>query len=217
MPLIERKGGKGGSVLMETVLALPVLFLFIVGILQFAHIWMAKQMTAYAAYTAARAMMVVPPVEQQAAADNAARMVLSWISLADGGDGSSEAKVTVPGWGQILGSGSVLRDWGAGGRVRVEVTNGGGFVRARVRFRFPLMMPGMAVNRIIASAATDSYVLPESSGDIWEDWSNAAGNPSSIDGWPYIELKEDCILPMPYSTADFPSGAFRGASLTGGR
>ena len=194
---------------METVLVLPVLFLFIVGILQFAHIWMAKQMTAYAAYAAARAMMVVPPVEQQAAAENAARMVLSWISLADEGD--SKPGVSVPGWGKIYGSSSVWK------RVEVFANNTPTTVSAKVEFKFPLMMPGMAANRIIASAATDSYVLPESSGDFWEDWSNAAGNPSSIDGWPYIELKEDCILPMPYSTADFPIDAFRGASLTDGR
>ena len=209
MPLIERRRGRSGSVLMETVLVLPVLFLFIVGILQFAHIWMAKQMTAYAAYAAARAMMVVPPVEQQAAAENAARMVLSWISLADEGD--SKPGVSVPGWGKIYGSSSVWK------RVEVFANNTPTTVSAKVEFKFPLMMPGMAANRIIASAATDSYVLPESSGDFWEDWSNAAGNPSSIDGWPYIELKEDCILPMPYSTADFPSGAFRGVSLTDGR
>ena len=209
MSLIERRRGRSGSVLMETVLVLPVLFLFIVGILQFAHIWMAKQMTAYAAYAAARAMMVVPPSEQQAAAENAARMVLSWISLADEGD--SKPGVSVPGWGKIYGSSSVWK------RVEVFANNTPTSVSAKVEFKFPLMMPGMAANRIIASAATDSYVLPESSGDFWEDWSNAAGNPSSIDGWPYIELMEDCILPMPYSTANFPSGAFRGASLTDGR
>ena len=199
MPLIERKRGRAGSVLMETVLALPVLFLFIVGILQFAHIWMAKQMTAYAAYAAARAMMVVPPGEQQAAAENAARMVLSWISLADGGDDSAEAKVTVPGWGKVLGSGSVLRDWDQNGRVCVDIMNMVDSVRAEVKFRFPLMMPGMAVNTLVANAG------------------DADAQVSAIDGWPFGVLTEECTLPVPYSRAQLPRDAFRGASLTGGQ
>ena len=213
MLLIERRRGRSGSVLMETVLVLPVLFLFIVGILQFAHIWMAKQMTAYAAYAAARAMMVVPPSEQQAAAENAARMVLSWISLADAGD--SKPGVSVPGWGKIYGSSSVWK------RVEVFANNTPTTVSAKVEFKFPLMMPGMAINRIIASAVEGNSSPPEAEGavDFWDDWSKAAGNPQLIDGWPYIVLGRDewCSLPMPYSTADFPSDAFRGASLTDGQ
>lgn len=199
------KYGNGGSVLVEAVLALPVLFLFIVGILQFSHIWMARQMTAYAAYAAARATMVVQPgEEQQDAAENAARMVLSWISLADHGDGDeTESKVTVPGWGKVLGSGSVLREWNSKGRVNVAVSNIVGAVRAEVRFRFPLMMPLMSVWNPDADshASVDGLILAN------------GGASGTIDGWRHIELRADCELPMPYSTAHLPSNAFYGAGL----
>ena len=47
-----------GSVLMEFVIVAPMLLLLIFGIIQFAYIFMAKQLTFYAAYSAARTALV---------------------------------------------------------------------------------------------------------------------------------------------------------------
>lgn len=204
---------KRGSVLMETVLAMPVLLLLIFGIVQFAHIWTARQMTAYAAFCATRAVMVVPPDERKSAAQNAAEVALSWMNIAD----SLDNEVTVPGWGKIFGSGT--SDYGRR-RTAVEILADGTddtfqVASVKVRFRFPLLIAGMAVNRMIASAVSRTG-LRRVTGGFYDELSEAAGNPLMIDGWPYIELAETCVLPMPYSTVRFPKDAFKDVDIRSG-
>ena len=50
-----------GSILMEFVIVAPLVLILVSFILQFAHIWIARQVTAYAAYCATRAILAVPP------------------------------------------------------------------------------------------------------------------------------------------------------------
>lgn len=206
-----------GSVLMETVIVMPVLLLLIFGVIQFAHIWTARQMVAYAAFCATRAVMVVPPDEQEEAAQNAAEVALSWINLVDDKSGK---EVTVPGWGKIGGSGlsPESRDDGWNGkRVKVDVVESGKdkeMAVVEVKFRFPLLIPGMAVNKVIANAESQFNERPTT--DFYRELNTAAGKPRLIDGWPYIELKETCVLPMPYSTEDFPEGAFDDVNIRRG-
>ena len=176
---------------METVIVMPVLLMLIFGIIQFAHIWTARQMVAYAAFCATRAIMVVPPGEQDETAQNAAEVALSWINLVDDKNGN---EVTVSGWGKIGGSGLSPESDLDGKRVKATVLSDGRneeVAVVEVTFYFPLIIPGMAVNKII-------------------------GNATQIDGWPYIELKETCVLPMPYSTERFPTGAFSGVDIRRG-
>jgi hypothetical protein len=47
-----------GSVLLEFTMAFPIVLMLILACVQFAHIWLAKLMTHYAAYCAARAALV---------------------------------------------------------------------------------------------------------------------------------------------------------------
>ena len=70
-----------GSILMEFVIVAPLVLILVSFILQFAHIWIARQVTAYAAYCATRAILAVPPAEQEAAAKKAAEMACSWMSI----------------------------------------------------------------------------------------------------------------------------------------
>jgi len=218
-----------GSVMMETVIVMPILLFLIFLLIQFAHVWTAKQMVSYAAFCAARAIMVVPPADQQAAAENAAKMALSWMCLADdsgdAGEGSDEEeevadkKVTVPGWGEIFGARS--RDE----RVSVEIVEVDGkkldgsdndypVAAVKITFRFPLMISAMAVNKVLGTAASASPASMD--GDEYGFYSNLdrmAGNPTTIGGWPYASLSETCVLPMPYSTEKFPTDGFAGCSL----
>ena len=200
---------------METVIVMPVLLMLIFGIIQFAHIWTARQMVAYAAFCATRAITVVPPDEQEDAAQNAAEVALSWINLADGSKGD---EVSIPGWGKIGGSGtSQESDWD-GKRVKaVILENGEGkeVAAVEVKFRFPLVIPGMAVNKIIATATQwveggtkRALIGDDVPVDFYHDLDTAAGTPIQIDGWPYVVLSETCVLPMPYSTVNFPKKAF---------
>ena len=200
---------KRGSILAETVLVMPLLLLLIFGIIQFALIWTAKQMTAYAAFCATRAIMVVPPAEQQKAARDAAKVALSWMCIADNGSG----RISIPGWGTIPGSGSV------DDRVTATILpNCDGtadpVAAVKVEFKYPLLVPGMVVNKIIGNAKNAPAL--DGNADFYGDLSRSAGRPPEMFGWPYIELTETCVLPMPYSTANFPTGGFSGTSLTGG-
>jgi len=51
-------GIKNGAVMLEFVLVFPVFFVVLMGVIQFAHLWIAKQVVHYAAYAAARAALV---------------------------------------------------------------------------------------------------------------------------------------------------------------
>ena len=205
-----------GSVLMETVIVMPVLLLLIFGVIQFAHIWTARQMVAYAAFCATRAAMVVPPGEQEKTALNAAEVALSWMNMADGDQ--DENTVKIPGWGEVVGS-ACSRD-----RVAVKVEKGGEgdeeVAQVEVTFKFPLLIPVMAVNRIFAKGAKQASILlsDTSKANFYEDLVSASERmgEGEIGGWPYIKLTETCVLPMPYSTKDFPIGAFDGVDIRRG-
>ena len=201
-----------GSVLAETVLVMPLLLLLIFGVIQFALIWTARQMTAYAAFCATRAIMVVPPDEQEDAAQDAAEVALSWMCIAER-DGSAGNRVDIPGWGTIPGSAS------SNDRVSIDIKKNGEdspLAAVEVKFKYPLLIPGMAVNKVIANSVN----APALSGnpDFYQDLNTAAGSPNTdIDGfWPWIKLTETCVLPMPYSTANFPTGGFDGTDIRGG-
>ena len=72
-----------GSVLMEFLLVFPIILLLVSMLLQFGQIWIARQITAYAAYCATRATLCVKPGEQEADAARAAAMTAcSWMCLA---------------------------------------------------------------------------------------------------------------------------------------
>ena len=238
--------GKKGSILAETVLVMPLLLMLIFGVIQFALIWTAKQMTAYAAFCATRAIMVVPDREgengneKDYAAKCAAKVALSWFAIAD--KDHRNTQVSIPGWGRIFGSGSLeerLRDENGDEGVRViERGEENPVAAVRVSFRFPLMIPGMAVNKLIGNMSDRKKgaksIQKQEEGEgyasktFYDDLHFAAGqnrfnNPDfedggrdSIDGWPYIILTETCVLPMPYSTAHFPTGGFNGTNIHGG-
>lgn len=230
---------------METVIVMPVLLLLIFGVIQFAHIWTARQMVAYAAFCASRAIMVVPDKndEKDTAAQNAAEVALAWINLVDNPDNrtaedvSYETCVDIPGWGRIPGSGFSRREGKNAGdkyvgkyvdkgelkRVLAEVHCRGEdeeVASVTVRFRFPLIFNAMGINRIIAGAfdetvQTDALHDPSGGTDLYHEMNARASRAVARmqDGWPYIELAETCVLPMPYSTARFPTGAFEGMDI----
>lgn len=265
-----------GSILMEFVLVAPLILLLVSFVLQFAHIWTARQMTAYAAYCATRAALVVPPGEQEAAAKKAAELACSWMTLVGlpesvvaarnqaavskrvylgrlhGRKDVSEyqvyyenttpfgGEVAIPGWGTIPGSDSA--------KVRVAETevvpgyNGTGdpVIAVTVKFKFPLVLPlagrmvSWAANRDAGEglekfdygqhklkggnkpAWAGQEVVMNKSGES-EERGSAHNSSSHADGkFPFIELVETCVLPMPYSTARFPSNGFRRDSALSG-
>ena len=262
--------GQRGSVLMETVIVMPIILLLIFMIIQFAHVWIARQMVVYAAYCGARSLLVISPDDTdptpQEAVQTAAEIALSWICLADGGtNATGETRLDVPGWGEIPGSGSASRDWRQRNdwRVKAEIMtykdsmgveryfdgnstptvtrywdehnvdagpdyrNGRWFgnpaddrpfVAVKVTFRFPLLIPGMSVNAILGNQVNGNQdeARPEMGDetDFYRNLATMADNPILIDGWPYITFSETCVLPMPYSTRNFPKGGYAGTTYT---
>jgi hypothetical protein len=202
-----------GSAMMEFVLVMPLLFVMIMGVLQVAHIWMARQVVHYAAYCAARSTLTANHdlMRDQSVATDAALRVCAWIAFDDDG-GAGQDVTEIPGWGTIPFSGSVKKRT----RVVTGYTDSEymGMIgacpwqtRAVVEFDFALLMP-------VAGQMMSYLVKP--SGDAVAQQIRAgiiAVKPGM--GWtgqeekknysyPYITLKEMCILPKPYSTAIYP-------------
>ena len=239
-----------GSILMETVLVMPLLLLLIFGIVQFALCWTARQMTVYAAFCGARALTVISPRDNaQVAVENAAKLALSWMCLVDEGESQD---VCIPGWGRVHGSGSVNRRVTAhictyldangierladgngtpvrtkddGVQVRFDDVGDDGhqFAAVRVTFKFPLLILPFGVNRIVGTAvnSTEEESLRRISGtnpDFYKNLSDSVANPND-DGYglPFMTFAETCVLPMPYSTRNFPWGGFDDMDVLGGR
>ena len=118
-----------GSMLMETVVVLPLLVALIFGALQMAHIHAARQIASYAAYAAARATLPVEEKQEKEAAEKAARRVLCWL-------------VAMP---QSMRDGVLMPDPDAKAvrdrLIRFEVKQDGYDREVELKFAFPLVMP----------------------------------------------------------------------------
>ena len=239
---MNRRGRKKGSVLMEFVLAMPILFMLVMLVLQLAQIMVVRQFVAYAAFCSARSMLCSNPSEwllknsKNNCAFQAARRVLAWVNIfgtpetanlrswdegylsvsasdfSDFGDDSPIAFATmiygsaathdvlVPGWGQILESNSVDR--------RLDVSPGvnpGKCAWSTIRYKFPLLIPvaGQMVSFLAKHDADESRYMQGT--DLMPGWT---GEEELLDGVPYIELTETCVLPLPYSTANLPGNPY---------
>jgi len=252
-----------GSILLESLLTLPLLMLLFLSVLQFAQIWTARQQLTYAAFCATRAIMAVPPAEQQAAADKAARLALAWWCLAGdpsapladdgtdltrtvhvgtltpksgkmgtlvrgdtqvsmGGGRPREGEISIPGWGAIPGSDS------ANLRVSTKIVEGGAslpIAAVTVNFKMALLVP--IVGQIVSWGTNRAFGSAEDSAGVYRHMRGGWSGHETVLGrggrrisrrharygengaFPFVEMEETCVLPMPYSTARFPAGGFR--------
>ena len=121
--------GSRGSMLMETVIVLPLLVALIFGALQMAYIHVARQVASYAAYAAARATLPVEEKKEKEAAEKAARRVLCWlVAMPDG-----------------MRSGVLMPDPDAKAvkdrLLQFELKRNGFDREVELKFAFPLVMP----------------------------------------------------------------------------
>jgi len=175
-----------GSVLLEFVIAFPVVLVLIFACVQFAHIWVARMVTHYAAYCAARSTLVCKEEEYPQAALKAAQRVCAWVVV---GKARDDADVAVPGWGAIEGSGGAER------KVRVTVAPEPEWnVTATVYLDFGLITP--IVGPIIAWGMN-----PWSTQSPWSVNPNheTRGAQDAVP-YPHIVLTETVTLPKPYRT-----------------
>lgn len=71
-----------GSVLMEFIMVAPLVTILISMLLQFSQIWIARAITAYAAYSACRSVLSANAAEADDVAQKAAELACSWMCLA---------------------------------------------------------------------------------------------------------------------------------------
>ncbi len=76
----EVASSQRGAVLAEFVICFPLVLFVMLAILQVAHIWIAKSLVHYAAFSAARSALVLTPGEYNGVGSIAAERILSWVA-----------------------------------------------------------------------------------------------------------------------------------------
>lgn len=168
-----------GSILMETVLVMPLFLAMVMGALQFAHIYIGKQIVNYAAFSAARSTLSAKAGDEQTKAEEAAKRVLSWLILAPEKETDG---VLMPNY-----SGDDMKSHLLG--VKVE-TKEKWLKAVEVRFAFPLEFP-LAAQIIRWGMNLPGYEFEKK---------HSVGIDLKLAGvtTPHLVLTERCILPKPY-------------------
>ena len=215
--------GEKGSVLAEFIIVMPILVFMIFGTIQISMVWMARLMTRYAAYRAARTAIVYNPLDYKDKSNSgpvhrAACIVLAWTGMSNG----SATNIAVPGWGNIPGSIDIAQ------QVSVEVEevkseNGQNklpAVKAIVTFHYPLVVP--YAGSLIAHFANDNddkgkwdLVHYKIDGEPKKNDFNGSHEIDMHKGKPgnYITLTESCIMPQPWDTNSYPLASERDNTL----
>lgn len=213
---------RSGSVLMEAVLCLPLLLFLVTGIVQFARIWEARLFTRHAAYNAARAALVYN-VAEYADIDKATGKItfkgtsgpvwvsavntLAWKSATSANGGNASDNYAFPGF---LDNESYRIDNSAFIRSQVmidgnESWESNGVVRVTVKFKFPLLFSVFALGSVQGNPESEKDIGPDAEVALVHDVSeDIAPHADWEDSIPHILLAESCLLPKPWSTANYP-------------
>ena len=82
--------GDGGAVMLEFVIAFPLVLVLMFACIQFAHLWVAKMVVHYAAFCAARSALVCTTDQYDVYPPQAARAVCDKLSQSSWAAGSGE-------------------------------------------------------------------------------------------------------------------------------
>lgn len=185
---------KRGSVLLEFVLAAPILLALVFLCLQVSHVWVARLVTQYAAYSAARTAVTAHPSEYVQAGQQAAEQVCAWVVM---GHPMGSTEKTIPGWGSIPGTGAIAD------KTKVTMERVGDYnIRATVEFDFGLIFP-------IAGPMLAWSADPHARGQEWQaQHADSTGNRHlnrDAVGYPHMRLTETAIISKPFHTL-YPTG-----------
>lgn len=170
---------ESGSVLMETIMAMPLLIALTFGALQMAHIHIARQVVSYAAYAAARATLPETGGKEEDAARKAAQRILCWLT--------ASAECVHDGVLMPDPESKAVKD-----RIlEFKVTRADWNREVEFRFAFPLVMPLAA--QIIAFQFNPTDF---SKGEAGDHISNRKFG-DSFTG-PHLVFHERASLPKPY-------------------
>lgn len=231
-PPVARRRGMAGTILMEAVLCLPLLFALVGAVAQFARVWEARFFTWLAACDAARAALVynerdysevVTDVEtnavtgavvrrerqrfheQKGVAWLAAVQALSWTSQTDDSDSMLFPTIgRVPGSSRIREQVRIVADRPESGDPNDArfSEEGPGFVRVTVEFAFPLFYSIFDPTALARDWRADPAVSPMAAFTDVEE-SNRVARAEGRLGRTF-PLRETVLLPKPWSTAHYP-------------
>jgi len=162
-----------GQVLVEYAIVFPIQLVLTLGIIQLAHIFVAKQVLEYAAFCGARAALVGLSEEE---AKQAAVIPISLIA-GPSGVGTADT-IRIPGWGRLARSGAAEQKTRL--EVRWEERDGGPVVRCVVFHDYELRVP---VGDFVA------YRL----GEVFR----GAEDLVPIGKRPHLRLRASCVLALP--------------------
>jgi TadE-like protein len=169
--------GNSGSVMLEFVIAFPLVLVLMFACIQFSEIWIARMVVHYGAFCAARSALVCRSDEYPGnnSAPSRAATNVCWLLQQKWGIAS------IP----------------ANDRNSTDVRDDGWNVKATHTFKFSLITP--IVGDIIAFCMTPWHEDPTKTWIVPEN--------RELDGlkYPFITLKETVVLPKPYKTM-VPSG-----------
>ena len=221
---------KKGSMLMEFVLVMPILFMFIMLIIQFAQIMVVRQFVAYAAFCSTRSMLCTNPAEwnplvnpdkRDRCTHQAARRVLAWVNIFGDpetadlrswdeetrslGRFSDLGETTISYTTVIYGSKDthdvIVPGWG-----QIPESNS---IDKRLHVVSGLRVPNDSMvpdsRYAYSTVRYDFPLLIPVAGQVIGFFMN---QDKKIHEMPYITLTETCVLPLPYSTAKLPLKAF---------
>ena len=200
-----------GSMLMEFVITMPILVFLIMFVLQLAYLQLAHECTAYAAFCAARALLVCNVEEHtgptSGCAWKAATVALAWFHP-QGLKGEKDGLIEIPGWGKIPGSDTIEDHVEVNYDTMWRAINTRGYeslASVTVSYDCPMMIP--VAGEVMAWALRDDR---KDGGNDLFGWLPVVDKSklSRKDGesFPFVTIEEMCVLPMPYSTCNYPCG-----------
>ncbi len=179
--VIARARNARGQALVEYAIIFPIQLLLTLGIIQLAHIFVAKQVLEYAAFCGARAALV------GLSEDEAKKAAMIPISKIVGPSGSTTGDtISIPGWGPLSRSGA------AEDKTELLVTrierSGSWVIRCEVTHDYELRVP---VGDFVVYRLGDVFLGVEGL--------------ARIGGAPHIRMKASCMLAEPrrWQSADF--------------
>jgi hypothetical protein len=182
----RHKKGASGTVLMEFIMAFPIVLTLMLAVVQFAHICIARQVVHYAAYSAARAAMVTTEAEAPAAATNAAARICSSITLSES-PAEYFNRVNIVNAGTDKAFEAALRKT----RVDVDFDPATWNIKATVAHDFGLVVP--IVGQMLG------WGLTLWGDNAYQEQRNALGAGDAIH-YPHITLTEIVLMSKPYKT-----------------
>jgi hypothetical protein len=187
-PLVPRKRGESGQVLVEYAIVFPLQLVLTLAIIQLAHIFVAKQVISYAAYCAARAALVDEDPT------TAACVPISRIAGEHGVTESTTFEVPVPG-----GTVPLPKFDAALEKTDVEQLSASnpGEIKYRVTHRYQL---GVPVGGAICAYVAQLFVghRPRPGEDLDLEFRSLEYVDYESYGSAHLRLRADCTLVRPW-------------------